>query len=78
MEQSTDLSAAQRSTAPLDFLLRTIMPRLIIAHGKPAIAHIGAYQTTLRVITDDHFSRGWSQSRARDLGRRIADDFTNG
>lgn len=74
-EQSTDLSATQRSTASLDFLLRTIMPRLIIAHGKPAIAHIGAHSTNSRVITEDHFSRGWSQLRARDLGRRIAANF---
>lgn len=75
-EQAKDLSATQRSTAPLDFLLRTIMPRLIIAHGNKAIAHIGTLRGKSRVIPVPHF-RSLSQLRARELGRLIADVSIN-
>lgn len=76
--KSTDLSATRRSTEPFDFLLRSIKPSLTIAHGKPAIAHIETKQIKSRVIPVRHFSLHWSKSEARDLGRRIADEFRNG
>lgn len=75
-EEAKDLSATQRSTAPLDFLLRTIMPRLIIAHGNKAIAHIGTLHGKARAIPVPHF-RSLPQLRALELGRLIANDSIN-
>lgn len=39
-EQAADLATQQRVTAPFDFLLANIMPRVIVAHGIDAVEHI--------------------------------------
>ncbi len=74
-EQATDLSMRLRITAPFDFLLRAINPRIIVAHGSEATTHILEKQPSAHVISVNHFSRGWSQDGARKLGRQIKDVF---
>lgn len=51
------------------------MPRLIVAHGNDAIAHIGSHRLELPVISVPHFARGWSEARARALGRKISEEL---
>jgi len=72
-EEAADLPARQRSTAPFDFLLKTIKPSVIVAHGNDAVAHVNAITALgAQVISLPHLSRGWSEARARDVGRQIA------
>jgi len=70
-EQAVDLASKQRVTAPFDFLLSTINPRVIVVHGADAAAHIQSKSVRARIITVSHFSRGWSQVAARSLGQQI-------
>ena len=72
-EESSDLPEERRDTAPFDFLLRTIRPRLIVAHGKDAVAHIAHLAPKATVIESPHFSRGFSKSAANELGLTIRD-----
>ena len=74
-EQSTDLSTSQRSTAPFDFLLSKIKPRVIVAHGDDAIAHVRSHKLESFVISVPHFARGWSEARARALGRKLSEEL---
>jgi hypothetical protein len=67
---ASDLPRRSRSTEVFDFLLRTIKPTLLVAHGSEAAEHLKAYRE-VEVWTEGHFSRGWSFDQARDLGRRI-------
>ena len=70
-EQAAGLAPARRLTAPFDFLLDAIRPDLIVVHGKEAAMHMGNRGVATPVIAVPHFSRGWSQSAARELGRQI-------
>lgn len=70
-EKAVDLNANNRITAPFDFLLEQIQPRIVVVHGKDANFHLGSKQLTCRVISVRHFSRGWSQESARELGQLI-------
>ena len=70
-EQITDLASEKRLTAPFDFLLSTIKPKLIIAHGTDAARHCQSMTKNVVVWSVSHFSRGWSQSAAIDLGLKI-------
>jgi hypothetical protein len=70
-EQATDLISKQRITAPFDFLVASIAPRIIITHGDDAAKHIRSKNVSAKIISVSHFSRGWSQECARDLGAKI-------
>ena len=66
-----DLSFQARSTVVFDFLLRSIKPRLIIAHGRDAINHLDSDALDAEVMSVSHMSRGWSEVRARELGELL-------
>ena len=70
-EQATDLPSRKRITAPFDFLIAAIKPRVIITHGADAAEHIRSKHLSARIISVSHFSRGWSKERARELGNQI-------
>ena len=69
--QAVDLSQKQRATAPLDFLLEKINPRVIVAHGVDAVDQVLNKNLRAHVFRVPHFSRRWSQARARALGQRL-------
>jgi hypothetical protein len=60
-----------RVAEPFDFLLATINPRVIVAHGKDVWTHMDRTRTDATIIKVKHFSRGWSQRSARTLGQQI-------
>ena len=66
-----ELEPQKRDTAPFDFLLKAIQPQVILTHGKEAEKYLCAMHCTARIIAVPHFSRGWSQERACELGHRI-------
>lgn len=70
-EQAADLALAHRLTAPIDFLLDSVKPDVVVVHGKDAATHLQDKGIAARVIAVSHFSRGWSQSDARALGQQI-------
>jgi hypothetical protein len=70
-EAAADLSSQKQVTAPLDFLLEKIKPRIIVAHGKDAVSYIQRKHLAARVIEVPHFARGWKEADARALGRQI-------
>lgn len=70
-EQAADLVSKQRVTAPVDFLLAKLRPRVIVVHGDDAARHIQNQGLAARTICVSHFSRGWSQTSARELGEKI-------
>lgn len=70
-EQAVDLISEKRITAPFDYLLARIQPRLIVVHGKDAAVHIQSKGFAGHTIIVPHFSRGWSQMAARTLGLKI-------
>jgi len=74
-EQAKDLVTERRITAPFDYLLREIRPHAVIAHGHDAVAHLQTKVEQERLIQVQHFARGWSEEKARELGRRIAREF---
>jgi hypothetical protein len=69
-EQAVDLPSERRLTAPFDFLIESIQPRVIIAHGEDAEAYLQHKYPKAHVIVQPHFSK-WSRERARMLGQRI-------
>lgn len=68
---AAELAARQRVTAPFDFLLSTLKPKLIVAHGVDAQEHLRRAQVACKVISVPHFARGWSRQRATALGQQI-------
>lgn len=70
-EQAADLALARRMTAPVDFLIDSVKPDVVIVHGKDAAMHLHSKGISAHVTAVPHFSRGWSQSDARALGQRI-------
>lgn len=86
-EELRDLPGDKRGTEVFDFLLRAIRPEVLVVHGqdaeKHAEEHLGieltpgewtaavAHGRSVAVIAVPHFSRGWSEDRARELGREI-------
>ena len=66
-----DLLLVDRQTAIFEFLLNTIRPRLIIAHGKQAQEGVRLINPQTRVVEVPHFSRGWSQEKTRAFGRSL-------
>jgi hypothetical protein len=86
-EELRDLRDSERATAVFDFLIDAIEPSILVFHGKDAKEHAEAhFSVTLRddtwtdnlvrgrmvrAIAVSHFSRGWSEAAARELGQRI-------
>jgi hypothetical protein len=70
-EELHDLDHERRITAPFDFLLDKIKPGVVVVHGKDAIAHLRQKALPIKVIEVAHFSRGWNERAAQDLGRQI-------
>lgn len=70
-EEFRDLDPQRRLTAPFDFLLDTIKPAVIVVHGTDAVSHISQKGLSVPIIEVSHFSRGWSQRAATDLGLRV-------
>jgi len=70
-EEYTDLEQADRATASFDYLLETIKPQILIAHGKDAVAHVKGKSVDAHILDRSHFGRGWSQDSARELGRTV-------
>ena len=66
-----ELSSARRMTDPFQFLLDSIRPRLIVAHGRDAEACLQRLAPNAEVLYVDHFSRGWSEVKARHLGEQL-------
>jgi len=74
-EQAVDLASERRITAPFDFLLANIKPRIIVAHGVGAVEHIQKMNIDAKVFSVSHFSRGWSREAALELGVKIKDEL---
>lgn len=70
-ETATDLKSENRVTAPFDFLLARIKPRIIVAHGDDAVSYVQSKELSARVIEVPHFARGWSEAEARALGQQV-------
>jgi UDP-N-acetylmuramyl pentapeptide synthase len=70
-QREVDLPALQRQTDLFDFLMEAVKPGVVVAHGKKAEEHLKSKTLPAQLITVSHFSRGWSEVRARDLGVRI-------
>ena len=70
-EEFCDLEQQQRITAPFDLLLDRIKPAVVVVHGKDAITHIRQRRLSIETIEVNHFSRGWTEKGARDLGHRV-------
>ena len=70
-EQASDLEELSRVTAPFDYLLRKVAPKLVIAHGEDAAVYLQGQDLRCELMCVSHFARGWSFQRARELGLRI-------
>jgi len=70
-ERVDDLASEQRLSEPFRFLLDSVKPDVVVAHGKDAVAYFYSKKLSARIIEVKHFSRGWSQSSARALGQQI-------
>jgi uracil-DNA glycosylase len=69
-ERASDLAPEPWMTKPFDFLLEAVKPDLVIVHGKEAAkALLKGKKIEAKVIPFRHFSRGWSEEAARELGR---------
>lgn len=66
-----DLALKDRSSEPFRFLLETINPKVIVAHGADAHVAVGQLRTSAQIVNIPHLSRGWSEERARELGRSL-------
>jgi hypothetical protein len=69
--RANELTPTQRDTAPFEFLLKKIAPQVIVAHGVDAAKHFEKMHLPATIISVSHFSVGWSQDRAKKLGRQI-------
>ncbi|WP_445656554.1 hypothetical protein [Achromobacter sp. NCFB-sbj8-Ac1-l] len=70
-EEFNDLHQHKRITAPFDFLLDRIRPKIVIAHGDDAISHIRKKKVSAKIFEVSHFSRGWGERTATNLGAEI-------
>lgn len=89
----SQLSAAQRDSRVFEFLLETMRPRLVFAHGKPAVEHLergtnltlphGAFHKVryrgieFEVITGHHHAYQWSDADVKELGAQMAERYRN-
>lgn len=67
------LSSEERSriTAPFDYLLHQIAPKLVVAHDEDAAEYLQAQNLECKLMCVSHFARGWSEAKAQDLGLNI-------
>ena len=70
------LPKGKRDTELLRFLLKTIQPTMIVTHGKQAAEVVQDLNPSGMIRKEDHFSRGWSNDKARDLGEKIKKKVT--
>ena len=66
-EKGVDLEEQDRVTAPFDFLLHEVAPKLVIAHGREAEDYLQGQDIPCELKCVKHF-RSWSLQDARDLG----------
>lgn len=66
-KQTSDMEEQDRVTAPFDYLLRKVAPRLVIAHGREAEDYLQGQDLPCELKCVKHF-RFWSLQDARDLG----------
>ncbi len=67
-EQKSDLKAKDRVTAPFDYLLHEVAPKLVIAHGRDAASYLQGQDLPCELKCVPHFALGWYEQSARDLG----------
>jgi hypothetical protein len=70
------LEPARREIAPFEFLLRTIEPKVVVAHGKDAVAAMSNFKGPWRVIGARHFSRFETKDSAYRLGLSASSALT--
>jgi hypothetical protein len=69
------LEAGDRDAAIFRWLVETVNPSVIVAHGKDAGEEAERVSSQAKILAVPHFSRGWSETKARELGaelRRLA------
>ncbi|NHT75308.1 hypothetical protein G8E10_06025 [Rhizobiaceae bacterium CRRU44] len=67
-ETKPELALTNRDTTPFRYLVRTIRPKVIVAHGKDACEVVSQLETGAHVIAVKHLSRGWSKEAIARLG----------
>lgn len=66
------LSEDNRDAALLGWLVQTIRPSVIVAHGKDACREAESFSGRAKILGVRHFSRGWSEKKARELGAELS------
>ncbi|TDF66048.1 hypothetical protein [Cupriavidus sp. L7L] len=70
----SDLHPNEKETAPFDFLLGRIKPRLLVAFGIDAHRHLAKQKLDAKVLEIPHFAdreAGWSNDKAFKLGEQV-------
>ena len=65
------LNPCDRDAALFGWLVQTIRPSVILAHGKDACREADRFSERAKILAMPHFSHGWSEAKARDLGAEI-------
>ncbi|MDZ4689710.1 hypothetical protein [Terricaulis sp.] len=65
------LGHEDRDAAIFRFLVETIKPSVIVAHGKDAGREADRFSGRAKILAVPHFSRGLSEKKARELGAEI-------
>jgi hypothetical protein len=65
------LNPGDRDLAIFRFLVETIKPSVIVAHGKDAGREAARFSRRAKILKVPHFSRGWSEAKARELGAEL-------
>lgn len=65
------LSQADRDAALFRFLVEAVKPSVIVAHGKDAGQEAERFSDHAKILAVPHFSRGWSEKKARELGAEL-------
>lgn len=72
-ETACGISADTAETAPFEFLLRTIAPKVIVTHGMVAEEVVRRLAPQAAIINfGKHFSRGVSNAAVSEVGKRAA------
>lgn len=74
---ASELSVACRSTVAFKFLLGTIQPSLIVAHGAETKSYFVNRTVSQEIWFERHLSRTWSSADAHELGQRIRACFSD-
>lgn len=65
------LEAGNRDAALFRFLVEAVKPNVIVAHGKDACREAERFSDRAKILAVPHFSRGWSELKARELGAKV-------